>query len=56
MANDAKRPRIGELAVNTTELAGQLVDLPKGPEVAARNQPGLEKAKKEIRDKLAALR
>lgn len=51
MANDPKRPRIGELAVDATELEGKLVDLPKGARRRLRgDQPGLAKAMKEIRD------
>jgi hypothetical protein len=51
MANDPKRPRIGELAVDTTELAGQAGASPEGARRRLHgNQPGREKARKEIRD------
>lgn len=51
MKDDAKGLRIGGLSVDASALEGKLVDLPKGARRRLRgDQPGLQKAMKEIRD------
>lgn len=49
MANDPKRPILGELAVDATHLAGRLIDLPPGGKQGLRTaQPGCDAVVAEI--------
>ena len=49
MANDPKKPLFGELAVDATDLADDLVDLPERARVGMRReQPGYDLAEAEI--------
>jgi hypothetical protein len=50
MSNDPKRPDVGDLVVDATDLAGIIVDLPPGGRLGLRStQPGFEGVVGELR-------